>query len=86
MANERRNERMKLPANWCNAGSIAIIGLGTLTPLIASFYEWFKVLDPNRPLVTNWSIPLLWLMFGVVSHGAGQIFLEGIVEKEPEDE
>ncbi len=85
MANERRNERVKLLANWCNAGSIAMIGLGTLAPVTAGFYEWFKLLDPNKPLVDNWSIPLFWLIFGVVSHGAGQVFLEGIVEMEPEE-
>ena len=87
MANERRNERVKLLANWCNAGSIAMIGFGTLAPVISGFYEWFKLLDPNKPLVDNWSVPLFWLMFGVVAHSAGQIFLEGIVDTEtPKDE
>jgi hypothetical protein len=82
MANERRNERVKLLANWCNTISVSVIALGTAAPVIVGVYDWFKVLDPVKPLVANWQIPAFWLIVGAVIHGCGHAFIEGIIQKE----
>jgi hypothetical protein len=86
MANERRNERMKLLASWCNTISGGVIALGTAAPVIVGVYNWFKVLDPAKPMVSDWQIPAFWLTIGVAIHGFGHAFLEGIVEKEATDD
>lgn len=86
MANERRNERVKLIGSWCNTISASVITLGTAAPIIVGVYDWFKVLDPAKPLITSWQIPVFWLMIGAAIHAIGQVALEGIVEKEAADD
>jgi hypothetical protein len=81
MANERRNERVRLMGNWCNAGSIAIITLGTLAPVLASVYDWFNVVTPAKPMVTNWPLPVAAFLVGIFMHVLGQAVLEGIIEQ-----
>ena len=86
MANERRNERIKLIGSWCNTLSASVITLGTAAPIIVGVYDWFRILDPARPLVDNWQIPVFWLMTGLAIHIIGQIALELIIEKEAADD
>ncbi len=86
VANERRNERVKLIGSWCNTISGSVIALGTAAPIIVGVYDWFRVLDPARPLIASWQIPILWLMMGIAIHAIGQIALELLAEKEAADD
>lgn len=86
MADERRNERIKLIGSWWNTLSASVITLGTAAPIIVGVYDWFRILDPARPLVANWQIPVFWLMMGLAIHAIGQIALELLVEKEAADD
>jgi hypothetical protein len=75
MANERRNERIKLLGNWCNAGSIAVITIGVIVPIVGGIYKWFQTADPAKPMVDTAPVVAIWLIVGLCIHGLGHLFL-----------
>jgi membrane protein YdbS with pleckstrin-like domain len=85
MANERRNERIKLLGNWCNAGSIAVITVGVIVPIVGGIYKWFQTADPAKPMVETAPVVAIWLIVGLCIHGLGHLFLEGLVEADDEE-
>lgn len=84
MANERRNERIKLLGTWCNAVSVAVITIGVIVPIIGGIYKWFQSGDPNSPMVETAPVLTVWITAGLCLHGLGQLFLEWFVEDEDE--
>ena len=72
---ERRNERLKLVANWTNTLATATITAGTFVPLAQFVYG---VLPSNTPALLVYGSGLVCIVTGVLIHLVGQWLLGGL--------
>jgi hypothetical protein len=72
---ERRNERLKLTANWTNTIGTAIITAGTFIPAAQFLYG---VLPKETDLTTVYGSGVICIGSGIIIHLAGQWILGGL--------
>jgi hypothetical protein len=74
-ADERRNERLKLTANWANTLATAIITIGTFVPLAQYVYG---ILPANADPVMVYGSAMVCIGAGWLIHLLGQWILGGL--------
>ena len=72
---ERRNERLRLLANWFNTLGTAIVTAGTFVPLAQFVYG---VLPPSTPAGLIYSSGVVCIVTGLLIHLLGQWILGGL--------
>lgn len=72
---ERRNERLKLVANWSNTIATAIMTAGTFVPAAQFIYGF---LPANTPLDLVYGAGVICIGSGVLIHLMGQWMLGGL--------
>jgi hypothetical protein len=72
---ERRNERLKLTANWANTIGTAIITAGTFIPAAQFIYG---VLPKETDLTMVYGSGVICIGTGILIHLAGQWILGGL--------
>jgi hypothetical protein len=72
---ERRNEHLKLVANWSNTVATAIIAAGTFIPA-AQFI--FHLLPTNTETGLVFGTGLVCIVSGLAIHLFGHVFLGGL--------
>jgi hypothetical protein len=72
---ERRNESLKLVANWANTIATAIMTAGTFVPAAQFIYG---ILPQNANLTVVYGSGVICIGAGILIHLGGQWFLRGL--------
>ena len=74
-ADERRNERLRLAANWANTLATAVVSVGVFVPIAQAVYGFLP--QNTNPTLVYASAPIC-LGAGLLLHLAGQWVLGGL--------
>jgi len=72
---ERRNEHLKLAANWANTVATAIMAAGTFVPAAQFIYG---ILPRDTNLIVVYGSGVICIGAGILIHPGGQWFLGGL--------